>query len=132
MKKRWVSCGNIVGFVGALLTAGSCDDVDAPTEPARADRQQAETATNDATITTDQGDYSPGDIALLSGTGWAGGETVGILIECTCGCSDALAAIADEGGAFADIPYNIEEKHLGATCDVTAAGETSGRVARTS
>src|SRR5262245_7921706 len=85
-----------------------------------------------ATVEADKPDYSPGETALLSGSGWAPNEGIAIHIECTCGCSDDLLATADDGGGFAGLSYPITDEHLGAACTVTARGSVSERVAMTS
>src|SRR6185503_4751875 len=74
-----------------------------------------------ATVASDKGDYAPGEIALISGAGWEPGEDVALTIDCTCGCHDEMAAVADEAGTFADIGYPITPEHGGATCTVVAS-----------
>jgi hypothetical protein len=82
------------------------------------------------TISSDKEDYSPGETALLSGSGFAGDEDVVVAIQCTDGCDDVFHEAADPGGAFTT-EYPIEEHHLGATCHVTATGQSSMLVAET-
>jgi hypothetical protein len=83
------------------------------------------------TVTTDKADYRPGEVALLGGEGWTGGEAIALDIACTCGCDDHLFALAGDDGAFDGVEYAIEAKHLGTTCTVTATGQSSGQVATT-
>src|SRR4051812_38926526 len=51
-----------------------------------------------ATLTTDKSDYSPGQTAILSGTGWQAGETVNIAITAANHEEEDLSATADDGG----------------------------------
>ena len=53
----------------------------------------------EATVTTDQADYVPGQTVVITGTGWEPGETVELEIITSCGCPvTVLFAVADAAG----------------------------------
>src|SRR5215813_13649181 len=58
-----------------------------------------------ATIASDLADYPPGATVTLTGTGWAGGEAVYIIVNDTIGQTWQHTAdvTADTGGGFTDI-----------------------------
>jgi hypothetical protein len=78
------------------------------------------------TISSDKGDYAPGDSVVLTGGGWQAGEPVQIDVEDSAGktWSHEVTVTADEGGSIRD-EFNLPEWFV-ATYSVTATGETSG------
>ncbi|MBX0334940.1 hypothetical protein K3G39_17010, partial [Pontibacter sp. HSC-14F20] len=92
-------------------------------------------AQNTATVITDKDDYSPGQYVIVSGTGWAPGETVSFDFHetpqvCT---SDhhVRSTIAEEDGSILYDQFLINEKHLGVAFVLTATGQSSGHTATT-
>ena len=72
-----------------------------------------------ATVTTDRADYSPGDTAIISGSGWFFGETVAITIDGDPLGQISLQATADFYGAFS-AQYLVDADDVGLTFTVTA------------
>ncbi|HUF02732.1 MAG TPA: kelch repeat-containing protein [Aridibacter sp.] len=89
-------------------------------------------ASSDASVTTDKLDYQPGDTALISGFGWAAGETVDIIIheDPHTHTERRLTAVADSEGNFT-ANYLVEEHDLNVTFVIGAKGMSSGRTAQT-
>jgi hypothetical protein len=85
-----------------------------------------------ATVTTDKLDYSPGQTAIISGTGWQGGETVNIILheDPHTHTERRLTATANSDGNF-QINYLVEAHDFGVTFIVGAKGSSSGRTAQT-
>ncbi len=78
-------------------------------------------------VTTDKDDYSPGEIVVVTGSGWLPGETVKldfaiIPLQMTL----TYYAIADGEGNIYNNEYIIFEHHLRQTIILTATGQTSG------
>ncbi len=96
-----------------------------------------ETPESEATVTTDQVDYYPGETVHITGTGWEPGETVELTIErdrVPIGGDPeiiVLSAVADENGNIANSEYLVQQEDLGASFVLTAVGQTSGRTAQT-
>ena len=84
-----------------------------------------------ATIASDKADYAPGETVTLTGTGWASGEAVRIVVNDTYGASwqrDVTVTATTEGGitdAFALPNYFVSDY------DVTASGPVSGSATTT-
>ncbi len=85
-----------------------------------------------ATVTTDKPDYHPGDVVVITGTGWAPGELVDITItEDKCTCVHHWTVIAEPDGTIYDNSFNITLDHLGVTFTLTATGPLSGTATAT-
>jgi len=91
-----------------------------------------------ASVSTDQTDYAPGDTVNITGAGFAGGETVSVVVKhddvtVTGGEGhNPWDVVADEFGGFVTswkVPY---DDNVGQTLDVKATGGSSGSVATTS
>ncbi|CAN5285582.1 hypothetical protein BH23BAC1_BH23BAC1_10230 [soil metagenome] len=89
------------------------------------------------TVTTDKLDYAPGEIAIISGTGWTLDAKVDVHLD-----EDPLSedetlhhdhsyhnVVVNEDGTW-QIKYPIEWRHLGVAFTVIAVGQTSGFEAR--
>jgi large repetitive protein len=87
------------------------------------------------TVTTDKLDYAPGEIAIISGSGWIGDTLVDIHMD------EDPPLHAEHEHDFDNVPVNedgtwsvefpIEEYHLGVTFYVTVTGQQTGRTAET-
>ncbi|WP_181452596.1 MBG domain-containing protein [Algoriphagus aquaeductus] len=85
------------------------------------------------TVTTDKLDYAPGEVAIISGSGWIGDSKIDIHMD------EDPPLHADHQHDFTDVPVNadgtwsvqfpIEEYHLGVTFYVTVTGQETGRTA---
>lgn len=85
-----------------------------------------------ATVETDLPDYSPGQVVTISGTNWHPGETVSINILSDCGCENFtyyVTAAADS--TIFHTGFTLSTEHLGIGFTVTATGQTSLQVAKT-
>jgi HYR domain-containing protein len=85
-----------------------------------------------ATVASDKADYQPGDTAFLSGSGWAGGETVRLDVVCTGNEAVTMFTHAGPAGNFSGVTFAVTQEHAFETCTVTATGLTSWQSARTS
>src|SRR5262249_41871120 len=84
-----------------------------------------------ATVTTDKGDYTPGETVIMTGTGWMPGETVELLIQedpVTHG-NLIFYAQADFNGDFINKEYSPELHDIGVVYTLTATGLISGLTA---
>src|SRR5436190_804671 len=91
-------------------------------------------------VATDQADYPPGGLVLISGGGFASGETVQLqVLHIVDGTNDNSTSpahqpwqvTADADGNFTsnwDVPFDEDE--AGATLQLTAVGQTSGLTAQ--
>ncbi|HZI89981.1 MAG TPA: HYR domain-containing protein, partial [Candidatus Polarisedimenticolia bacterium] len=85
-----------------------------------------------ATLTTDKADYYPGEVAILTGSGFAPGEEVAIQVlhhDATPDSGEAHAAwsvAADESGSFTTDWVVCGDDCLGSSLLATADGQTSG------
>jgi hypothetical protein len=87
-----------------------------------------------ATVTTDNSSYAPGETVLLSGSGFAPNETVRVVIheEPVTHADISLDIQADANGGFTNKPvYLVEQHDGGVTFYLTATGVSSGRTAQT-
>jgi hypothetical protein len=105
--------------IGMLADTGSGGNVAETTSP--------------ATVTTDKTDYQPGDTVTITGTGWAPGEKINMLLHAdpTTHEDINLSSVADENGNFANTDYVVQDSDLGVTFLLTATGETSALTAQT-
>ena len=72
------------------------------------------------TIVTDKADYSPGEVAQITGTGWEPGEIVDLLLTKSCGCPGTSWSVnADANGNIAT-DYTVQDKDLGVAFTLTA------------
>src|SRR5262249_55655259 len=97
----------------------------------RQSSQQAE-APNGATLTTDQSDYEPYTYVYITGTGFAPGETVNMIVVELSPDPAAFQpwdVVADANGNFQTSWYIFSENLIGAEMQVTATGQTSGLTA---
>jgi len=85
-----------------------------------------------ANVTTDKTDYQPGETVVISGSGFAAGETINITLkEDPAKHPDTqLTATADEYGNFVNKEFSPNEEHRGTTFDMTAVGQRSDPNAR--
>ena len=85
----------------------------------------------DATVTTDKTDYQPGETVVISGSGFAAGESVSLtLTEDPAKHPDTqLSATADEYGNFVNKEFSPTQENVGSAFTLKAAGQTSGRTA---
>ena len=91
------------------------------------------------TLTTDQPDYPPGSTVIITGSGFAAGDTVRLQVvhvgagdNETSGAHAPWIEVADDNGSFTTtwiVP--LDEDELGATLLATADGQTSGLHAET-
>ncbi|MEA2632540.1 MAG: hypothetical protein QOE66_2759, partial [Chloroflexota bacterium] len=84
-----------------------------------------------AAISSDQADYAPGATVTLTGTGWASGESVSILVNDTMGqtWSHSATVTATAGGGISDsfaLPNYFVSSY-----DVIATGSVSGTATTT-
>ncbi|TDD94128.1 beta strand repeat-containing protein, partial [Flavobacterium cellulosilyticum] len=90
-----------------------------------------------ATVTTDLLDYPPGSTAIITGSGFQGGENVDLHVHHVDGdplgtdpvYHEPFSATADASGNFTSswyVPLESEGDALGATLLLTAKGQTSG------
>ena len=120
------------------------DEIAAPEEELVEDELQLDDGTEDSqssdlfeetvipTITTDKLDYQPGDIVVVTGSGWQSEETVKLTFdEIPYNPPVTYYATADDEGNIYNTQYVIEERHLGSTIALTAVGQTSGLTAQT-
>ncbi len=85
-----------------------------------------------ATVTTDQADYMPGQTVVITGTGWEPGETVELEIVPGCGCPVWVgSAVADAAGEIYNNGFVVEDIHAFVTFTLTATGLSSGLTATT-
>src|SRR5439155_3118325 len=89
--------------------------------------------TSTAAIATDKRDYAPGDSVIMTGHGWAPGETVTIeLVEDPLlDTHPALTAVADSSGNWTNRQFSPDEHDISVRFIVTATGGTSGLRAQT-
>jgi hypothetical protein len=89
---------------------------------------------NLATINTDKDDYQPGDTVLVTGAGWAPGETVSLLfhedLDPPVHPDKTFTAVADADGHIVNHDYLIDEEDLNVRFTLQATGLTSGKTAQ--
>ena len=86
-----------------------------------------------ATVTTDKSDYAPGEIVIITGSGWQPGEVVQLVLheEPFVHADRTLFATADASGNFTNTEFAPEPHDLGTTFTLTATGQSSGFTAVT-
>jgi hypothetical protein len=82
------------------------------------------------TVTSDKGDYSPGEVATITGSGWTQDQMVHVEFKEEPDYPDyhIYDVAVDANGTWV-IKYNIEQRHLGVTFTVNAVGQQSGATA---
>src|SRR5437763_9487911 len=83
---------------------------------------------NGATLTTDQQDYAPYTYVYMTGTGFAPGETVNMIVvqlSPNPASYEPWDVVADANGNFQTSWYVFSEELIGATMQATATGQTS-------
>jgi hypothetical protein len=79
------------------------------------------------TVATDKDDYSPGEIVIVTGSGWLPGEIVKLdFAILSLQLTLTYYATADGEGNIYNNEYIIFEHHLGQTIVLTATGQTTG------
>jgi len=91
----------------------------------------AEPSPTGATIASDKADYAPGETVTLTGTGWAAGEAVRIVVNDTYGASwqRDVTVTATDTGTVTDV-FNLPTYFV-SNYDVTATGPISGSATTT-
>jgi len=87
-----------------------------------------------ATVETSKREYEPGEIVVITGSGWLQGESVELVLHANTSPSRAdrtLYATADGAGHIHNDHYTLEEQDRGVRFVVTATGATTRRSART-
>ncbi len=86
-----------------------------------------------ATVMTDKTDYHPGEIVVITGTGWQPEETVSLNIhrDTNDPPDTLLYAVADASGNIQNSDYVVQEYDLGVSFLLTATGQSSGYTAQT-
>src|SRR5438874_3772874 len=114
-----------VFYLGASRAA-SANQSEAPNQA------EAPQAPNGATLTTDQEDYQPYTYVYMTGTGFAPGETVNMIVlelAPNPAAFEPWDVIADANGNFETSWYIFSEDLIGAEMQATATGQTSGLTA---
>jgi hypothetical protein len=76
-------------------------------------------------VATDKRDYFPGDVVLITGSGWQPGENVSLNIVSDCGCTNVLlTATADGNGNIFNNTFLITEAHLHTYFSLVAEGSS--------
>ena len=86
-----------------------------------------------ATVKSDRNDYAPGETVVISGSGWESGETVRLTLVEAPEIHErrTIEVVADESGSISDDGFRPEAHDLGVRFYLTAAGQSSARIART-
>ncbi|MBN2331110.1 MAG: hypothetical protein JXC85_04810 [Candidatus Aenigmarchaeota archaeon] len=61
-----------------------------------------------AEVSTDKGDYAPGDVVLISGSGFAENAPLAVTITVPDGEDDVLYAETDDTGAITNLEYDLD------------------------
>ncbi|MHA6247793.1 MBG domain-containing protein, partial [Pontibacter sp. CAU 1760] len=82
------------------------------------------------TVTSDKDDYAPGEVAIITGSGWTGDQMVHVEFKEEPDYPDyhVYDVEVNEEGNWV-IRYDVETRHLGVTFTVTAVGKQSAKVA---
>jgi len=84
-------------------------------------------AAQSARVWTDKLDYAPGEVAIISGSGWQPGEEVELeLYSTNLAVYEFFTVLADSEGNFTGLTYDILEIHLGEKFVLRAWGPISG------
>ncbi len=92
------------------------------------------TAVSAATVTTDKPDYAPGEVVIITGTGWMPGETVSMILHEESQLSEpdvTLLSEADADGNIINATWAPDANDIGLTFTLTATGLSSGLTAQT-
>ena len=94
----------------------------------------ASSALGQATVTTDKENYSPGETAVITGTGWTPGEVVSLLVyaDTSSTARVELYATADESGGIRNEEFVIGAADADVSFFLEAVGHTSQQIAETS
>jgi hypothetical protein len=87
-----------------------------------------------ATISTDKLDYAPGEVVIITGSGWMPGETVSMILHEESEFSEPdvmLLSDADADGNIINAVWAPDINDIGLTFTLTATGQTSGLTAET-
>ena len=93
-----------------------------------------EAGNNDgALVHTDTNDYPPGTTVVITGSGWAPGETITLTLheDPLVDADRVLTATTDASGNFTNTDFAPEEHDLDVRFVLTAVGQSSGRRAQT-
>ncbi|HET7499079.1 MAG TPA: HYR domain-containing protein [Candidatus Eisenbacteria bacterium] len=84
-----------------------------------------------ADVATDNPDYYPGDVVVITGSGFLPGERVSLRLDQHPTLHDPYVfySTADSIGSFRNADYTVEDQDLGTSFDLVATGLTSGIVA---
>ena len=90
-----------------------------------------------ATVATDRADYAPGEIVVITGSGWLPGETVTVLLHEEPIIDPAVdpdtwlepSPVADSEGNLYD-EFVVQPNDVGVTFTLTATGLSSGQIAQ--
>ncbi|MDP3471169.1 MAG: T9SS type A sorting domain-containing protein [Algoriphagus sp.] len=83
------------------------------------------------TVTTDKLDYAPGEIAIVTGSGWTGDQLVDLHFEedpFVDHIHDYHDIVVNADGTFR-VEFPILDRHLGVTFTLEAKGQQTGRIA---
>ncbi len=92
------------------------------------------TVASAATVTTDKPDYAPGEVVVITGTGWLPGETVSMILHEESQLLEpdvTLLSEADADGNIINAVWSPDVNDIGLTFTLTATGQTSGLTAQT-
>lgn len=86
-----------------------------------------------ATVMTDKADYAPGEIVIITGSGWQAGETVTLnFVESPLlDTHPDLTAVADDSGNIFNNQFSPDSHDVDITFTLTATGGASGLQAQT-
>jgi hypothetical protein len=84
-------------------------------------------------VQTDKDDYAPGETVTITGAGFSPNEGVDLLLEEDADIHEPVqwSVTADANGGFVDTSFSPEEHDIGVTFTLTATGQQSTLVART-
>jgi hypothetical protein len=83
-----------------------------------------------AMVTTDKTDYQPGEVVIISGSGWLAGEVVSLVLhDGSKGSDTTYTATADEYGNILNKEFSTTEENVGTTFTLSATGQSSGKTA---
>jgi hypothetical protein len=114
------------------LIAGCDQDTTAPASRTGPELAVGTDPTTGASVSTDKDDYAPGDSAVISGAGWAAGETVHLSLTRDPATSEETGwdVEADEHGTFST-GFRVLDTDAGVIFTLKATGPVSGSVVET-
>ena len=92
------------------------------------------TAASAATLSTDKPDYAPGEVVIITGSGWLPGETVSMILHEESQLSEpdvTLLSDADADGNIINAIWSPDSNDIGLTFTLTATGLSSNLTAQT-